>query len=265
MYLSFNYLSYSFSKIYWNLASKYNIPQIHNGRESAMVKAFKKVKDTYPDVVFDGVDFDVLSEQYKSEYLKLTKKQIKLDVLFALFSDFNENIYGYNEMKEYIYFSKRTYGFLLEYKDALEKIDYYSWIRWTENILSLANKNVSNLSEKLDEAPSRIALERFKKELLSKGDDLKCFYCGKSLADETIHLDHFVPWSFVKDNKSWNFVFSCAHCNESKNNKIPNKDFLKKLISRNEKLFNNSYQINLSNSYNAALHNGFVIWEKKFK
>lgn len=41
-----------------------------------------------------------------------------------------------------------------------------------------------------------------------------------------MHVDHFIPWSFVKDDKIWNFVLSCPTCNVKKNNRVPNKDFL---------------------------------------
>jgi CRISPR/Cas system Type II protein with McrA/HNH and RuvC-like nuclease domain len=36
-----------------------------------------------------------------------------------------------------------------------------------------------------------------------------------------IHVDHFIPWSFVKEDKMWNFVLSFPESNERKNNEIP--------------------------------------------
>lgn len=60
-----------------------------------------------------------------------------------------------------------------------------------------------------------------------------CFYCGKKLG-KNIHVDHFIPWSFVKDDKLWNFVLSCARCNERKSNKLPKQDFLIKIEQRNK-------------------------------
>lgn len=49
-------------------------------------------------------------------------------------------------------------------------------------------------------------------------------------------MDHFIPWSFVKDDKIWNFVLACPTCNTKKNNKIPAKDYLIILENRNKKI-----------------------------
>jgi 5-methylcytosine-specific restriction endonuclease McrA len=59
-----------------------------------------------------------------------------------------------------------------------------------------------------------------------------CFYCGLGLKEPHynqrknkfvyifIHWDHFIPYSFMKDNKDINFVASCSICNLIKSNKI---------------------------------------------
>lgn len=261
-HLPFSFLTNSFSRIYWNLASKYNIPQIHNGRKNIMVEIYKEIKDN-PKFKVEGLDFDVICDEAKKLYINKTKSQITKDVLWALYTDFNYRIYGYDKKKKYIYFSKESYQFLTDFKDALEKINYYSWIKWTENILDIAHKTVSNLSSKLDEEPERISLERFKKDLIKKGDEFKCFYCGKDLLSSKVHLDHFIPWSFIKDNQSWNFVFACSTCNEQKKDKIPESKYLLKLFKRNKKLFGKTYEANLQKSYDAALHNGFNLWKIK--
>ena len=72
------------------------------------------------------------------------------------------------------------------------------------------------------------------REILRKEfEEYTCFYCGKNLG-KNIHVDHFIPWSFVKDDKLWNFVLSCARCNERKSNKLPKQDFLIKIEQRNK-------------------------------
>lgn len=53
---------------------------------------------------------------------------------------------------------------------------------------------------------------------------------------KVIHVDHFIPWSFVKDDKIWNFVLSCPTCNEKKNNRVPGKDYLIRIEDRNKKI-----------------------------
>ena len=106
------------------------------------------------------------------------------------------------------------------------------------------------------------SLELFKQSLFAKGDTLECFYCGNPVSLKGCHMDHFIPWSFVKDDQIWNLVFSCSHCNESKNNRIPSNEYLNKLINRNKKISLESYNKKLIKLYDSALYNGFVRWDR---
>lgn len=40
----------------------------------------------------------------------------------------------------------------------------------------------------------------------------------------------------MKDDKIWNFVLSCPTCNERKNNKVPQMQYLIKVSERNKKI-----------------------------
>ena len=91
-------------------------------------------------------------------------------------------------------------------------------------------------------------------------------------------MDHFIPWSFVKDDKLWNFVLSCSSCNIKKSNKIVLKEFLGKLKERNNKILlekNSNYIISkdfkhyndevLSRMWKYAKFSGLDEVEFKFK
>ncbi len=259
--LKFNYLSDSFSKMYWNLIAKYKLPQYQNGgRVSLIEKTIYEIIDN--NHLLDEIDFDSLNDNMQKHYLSNTKGVISINVVGALYSDLNCNIYGFDKSKKKIWFSKESYEFLTKYKTALEKLNYYAWILWMENNLSIANKEEGNLAIKLDNSTKRESLELFKNSLFDSGDKLECFYCGKSISLKGCHMDHFIPWSFVKDDQIWNLVFSCSHCNESKNNKIPSYDYLNKLIRRNKDILNNPFDKKLIRLYDSALYNGFVKWER---
>ena len=259
--LQFEYLSAAFSKMYWNLIAKYKLPQYQNGgRVSLIEKTIYEIIDE--NHLLDEIDFDSLNENIQKYYLSNTKGVISINVVGALYSDLNCNIYGFDKSKKIIWFSKESYEFLTRYKTALEKLNYYAWILWMENNLSIANKEEGNLAIKLDNSTKRESLELFKNSLFKSGDILECFYCGKPVSLKGCHMDHFIPWSFVKDDQIWNLVFSCSHCNESKNNKIPSYDYLKKLINRNRMILNNSFDKKLIRLYDSALYNGFAKWER---
>ena len=81
--------------------------------------------------------------------------------------------------------------------------------------------------------PKRNNLSVYREILRKEFETTNCFYCGKKLHDN-IHVDHFIPWTFVKDDKIWNFVLSCPGCNMRKNNRVPTYDYLILLENRNK-------------------------------
>ncbi len=83
--------------------------------------------------------------------------------------------------------------------------------------------------------PRRGNLLVYREILRREFEEDTCFYCGKKL-QKNMHVDHFIPWSFVKDDKIWNVVLSCPTCNVKKNNRVPNKDYLIKIENRNRKI-----------------------------
>lgn len=259
--LSFNYLSNSFSKMYWNLIAKYKLPQYQNGKKNSLIEKaiYEIISENH---LLDEIDFDSLNEETQKRYLSATKGVISINVVGALYSDLNCNIYGFDKSKKIIWFNKESYEFLTKYKTALEKLNYYAWIMWIENNLNIANKEASNLAIKLDNSTRRESLEMFKNSLFKSGDELKCFYCGKSLSLKGCHMDHFIPWSFVKDDQIWNLVFSCSRCNESKNNRIPSVEDLNKLIKRNKNVLKKPFDKKLIRLRDSALFNGFVKWNR---
>ena len=47
-------------------------------------------------------------------------------------------------------------------------------------------------------------------------------------------MDHFIPWSFIKDDNLWNLVLSCSQCNLKKSNRLTPDLFVDQLIQRND-------------------------------
>ena len=69
-----------------------------------------------------------------------------------------------------------------------------------------------------------------------KVQEIRDIFTGQPVKETQYDVDHFIPWSFVKDDKIWNLVLSCAECNERKNSKIPVKNYLVKIENRNKKV-----------------------------
>lgn len=260
--LNIDYLNETFAKIYWNLVSKYKLPQIRptsKFSKSSMEITIENIINSFPHC--ENIDFDSLNQKIKDLYTKETKPILKNYVIGALYSDLQCKIYGFDKKNNYIYFNKESYNFLISNKTLLEKINYYTWIIWMENTLEKQQKHCSNIGIKLDEVTKRNDLKQFKITLLSKGDVLQCFYCDNHLLDKNCHIDHFIPWKFVKNDQIWNLVISCRKCNLNKKDKIPQELFLSKLISRNGTILNDSFETKLKHLRNAALNSGLTIWK----
>ena len=137
-----------------------------------------------------------------------------------------------------------AYEFMLKHKAELEKLNYYGWAKFLEQV---NNGNVLiGILDKLELAtPQRSDLSLYREILRVEFEQNTCFYCGKKLTGN-IHVDHFIPWSYVKDDKMWNFVLACPRCNTQKNNKIPTKSYLMKIGDRNKMARNISNPIVVS-------------------
>lgn len=124
--LDFKYLSYSFSKMYWNLIAKYKLPQYQNDNSSLIEKSIYGIIEN--NNLLDELDFDSLNEEVLNQYLLETKGVIAVNVVGALYFDLNCNIYGFDKSKRKIWFSDESYNFLTKYKLSLEKLNYYGCI-----------------------------------------------------------------------------------------------------------------------------------------
>ena len=103
-----------------------------------------------------------------------------------------------------------------------------------KNVVGALYQDTEGLLDKLElSTPQRTNLSVYREILKKEFEENTCFYCGSKLT-KAIHVDHFIPWSYVKDDKMWNFVLSCSRCNEKKNNKIPAEKFLLKIEKRNK-------------------------------
>ena len=90
-------------------------------------------------------------------------------------------------------------------------------------------------------------------------------------------MDHFIPWSFVKDDKAWNFVQACKNCNGSKKDKLTGPQYMGGIITRNKEIlrmpllvesfkadFDGYRDERLPEMYKSAAFNGFEVgWEPK--
>ena len=54
-----------------------------------------------------------------------------------------------------------------------------------------------------------------------------------SIVLKFVHVDHFIPWSFIPEDEAWNLVLACNECNCKKSDSLAQKTYLDSLIGRN--------------------------------
>lgn len=233
--LSFNDLFSKFAENYWNLVVKYGLRQMRPDGKSE----YSKIEQIFLDIVqkydvLKELTFSSLTQNDMDWVTRETAKNCKQYVLGALYNDFEGLLYAFDvNHQDYIILNPPVYDFMLRYKPEIEKLNYFAWAKFLETIND--ESVLIKLLDKLELAtPHREDLSIYREILRKEFEENTCFYCGKKLTG-VVHVDHFIPWSYVKDDKMWNFVLSCSSCNLKKNNRIPVERFLIKIQNRNSR------------------------------
>ena len=257
-YLSYKILFAKFTENYWNLVLKYHLKQMRKDGKSDTSK-IESILETYlykyPAAAF--LEFESIKADDRDQIISSVEVECKKYVIGALYKDFDGCLYGFDLKDSGIYLGKSAYDFILKYKPDLEDLNYYAWAKFLEKINT--DDAILRVIDKLELAsPKRSNLSVYREMLYKEFEEHNCFYCGKKL-NRKIHVDHFIPWSFVKDDKIWNFVLSCDKCNEKKNNKLPAAAFIDRIVTRNEIIKASKILDEEFSSYNADTIN--TIWK----
>lgn len=235
VFYSYEELFGRFAENYWNLVVKYDLRQMRPDGKSKYSKVEVILKETAAEEsILSSLEFDSLDDDRKNKTIKKVTKECKNCVIGALYTDFDGVIYEFDLKSEGLTLNYPIHEFMMKYKTELEKLNYYTWARFLEQVND--DNALIRVIDKLELAtPHRADLSVYREILRREFEECTCFYCGKKLLRK-IHVDHFIPWSFVKDDKMWNFVLSCPNCNERKNNRVPQKDYVILIEERNKKI-----------------------------
>ncbi len=120
----------------------------------------------------------------------------------------------------------------LEYLSRHLKI-LSDWSDWNLAVyLQRRNPNTPAIVEKLYLPQSRNSLkgqQEFWRIVMSR-EAIRCVYTHEILSGDSLHLDHFLPWSFVCHDELWNLIPTTRSANSSKGNCIPSQDYLPPFI-----------------------------------
>lgn len=257
-FISYQNLFNKFTENYWNLVLKYNLRQMRKDGKSEISKIETILYDSAsqsPTLL--NLEFSSLSLNEKEKIVSKVQKECIKYVVGALYSDFEGKLYSFDIKGTGITLSYAAYSFILKFKPEIESLNYYSWAKFLEGINT--DDVILRVIDKLElSTPRRNDLSIYRNILYKEYEEHNCFYCGSKLKSE-IHVDHFIPWSFIKDDKMWNFVLTCRKCNEKKSNKLPNKYYINKLQTRNLKLLEDGVMADDFSAYTSTTIQD--IWE----
>lgn len=230
--LSFDQLFSKFAEIYWNLILKYEIRQksvTNDNRKTHLEQILHETARKYK--ISEGVPFESLPGKIIAEVSHKVKMKCKTYVVGALYEDTKQLFYSFSKKDEWIQINPLMYEFICKHKSIIEKLNYYEWAKFLEKVNN--DSVMSHLLDKLDESAKRNNLSAYRQILFEEFEERVCFYCGTKLSIGKVEVDHFIPWSFIKDDNLWNLVLSCSECNRQKSDKLPDIIYLNTLAERN--------------------------------
>lgn len=149
--------------------------------------------------------------------------------------------YEYDDDAQILTLTPEAFEFFKGNYLMLSKAVLAEWAKFLEKV----NPSLPMLVAKIerDEA-KRGSLTRYRNIYMER--TCHCFYCRCQLERERIHVDHFIPWSYLFDDNAWNLVLACQDCNLKKSSSLPPKKFRGALIKRNKRYYNTMPDMKLS-------------------
>jgi hypothetical protein len=231
--LNYDHLFYSFTKIYWNLVIHHGLWQSSSKtQKSSIQKILEHHAKSYS--IPPEMTFDKLPSNIQVEIIKDIKKAGKRYVIGAFYGDTNKFFYEFDLKREHLRFNNAVYRFFQKHQRMITYMTNYHLALFLEK-----NNNIPNINYllyKVENVSKRDSLNHYL-SILYKYEDRDCFYCGKTLLEakrKMIHVDHFIPWSFIQSDNLWNLVLSCQTCNLKKNDKLAAEKYLSDILYRNE-------------------------------
>jgi len=155
--------------------------------------------------------------------------------------------------KKYIVLNYQATTFFRENYEMLSKVLTLEWAKFLEKT-NFTPRLISKIELMKD--PKRSSLTKYKNALLEM--DSKCFYCNTSLESKQIHIDHFIPWSYIYEDAIWNLVQACSKCNLIKSDSLAPEKCIDRIVNRNKKYGLTQWNSDINEYYEHCHKAGFV-------
>jgi hypothetical protein len=240
-------LAPSFLEQYWPLEVQYHIRQSTDpDKDPVIMMAIRKLMQT--GIIPHGLPLEKFKRQDPERYqalLTLTEKKAFNHVIWC-FQDvrgadvspsFFTHTAGDGKSGKEITLLPEAVDFLVTHAELIEYMAVSGWVAFTEKISSAPRLFTKLAGKKV----TRKSLSAWR-EILVWLQQGRCFYCG-SPEIENAHIDHFLPWSYVLEDRTWNLVLACPSCNGAKSDRLPQPQSIEALITRNLKLLDGTISV----------------------
>ena len=242
--VSFQDIAKKFLKYYWHQECKYRIRQNYDPKKIPSV--VQVIRDVFKERMVGGYIPEYFEnmpqEEIKNAEAEIIKRVFgigKKSQVVPRFQrlkgqppDRNLHIRGTGDFYDYdvpsgqLEIKPEALSFFKDNYNVLTKAVFLEWSRFLEKINTLPR-----IIEKVEsEVVRRRALTSYQSIFRDQRD---CFYCNRRLDDLQIHVDHFIPWSYIFEDEPWNLVLACERCNLRKSNLLAPEVFQDYLIGRN--------------------------------
>ena len=271
MEIEYEYIASEFLRHYWYQRYKFKIKQdFHIKKRPVVVQILEDVFGDKPPYKFKDLDQDRIDRAKKdileNVFGEARKKKGMVVQRFQRIRHGNSVIdanvfYDYDDDAKKIFLKPEAHEFFRQNYGLLIRALLAEWIKYLER----ANHGLPMLAAKIDnEEAERGSLTKYKNVFLTYSDH--CFYCNNKLTPNCIHMDHFIPWSYIFDDNAWNLVLSCQECNLRKSSSLPEEEFINELIVRDqtysktmELMSKSLYQLSLKGSWENEIQSHYKI------
>ena len=238
--IPYEYLADKFLKYYWYQECKFRIKQDFKIKSTPkVIQAIRKVfNDSTPP------DFDLVDEEQKDLAKRIILKDIfgnaksKTSLVVPKFqkivegrySNLTKVFYDYDDTAKKITLHPAAFRFFKDNNSLLSLAVLAEWAKFLEKTNGSLPKLVAKIEQ---ENPKRKPLSAYRDAYLEHTNH--CFYCRDKLETGYIHVDHFVPWSYIFADDAWNLVLACQDCNLKKSGSLPTQNWKNYLVDRNKK------------------------------
>jgi hypothetical protein len=226
--ISFATLAERFIEYYWPLTVKHRVRQgIDPAKDPVVMRMIRTLASDKPLSRIDGaVAFAKQDAVGYSALVANVARQAFGDVIprFHMVRRHEVRPRLYKVSSAGIFVESAAATFLAAHADLLRFLAVAAWVKFTQPY-----SDAPRLFEKISgQRPERKTGSY--RSGLSRVDEAKCFYCG--VKSGVFVIDHFIPWSYVLEDRAWNLVFACKSCNGRKSDGLPEEPFLRNLMDR---------------------------------